>query len=509
MNFSEKLTKLRKEHSLSQEKLAEELDVSRQSVSKWESGQTYPEMDKLLAMCKIFNVTLDDLTNDQIKYDEVKTKNKNYFDSLVGDVTYIIDKTFYMFKNTSSKQRGKIIGELILLFLVLWLFKIPFNRIIYLGENVINSLPYAANFLSNLWSFFINIVYLGLFVFAFIYIYKTNYLDKFVKEEKEIINEGKIIKGKKENELNPVNNKEGSKNVGGTLFNTIKTIISICFKVFLAFVSVPFIFSFIALFAAFFILLSFIIKGVTYFGFLICVIAGIMLNGFLLELIISFIANHKPNYSRLLITLLAGLGLLGIGVGVSILDISKTEYIDEAPIAKYELVTKEFNYKISDNLLINDYIFRNVDYVIDESLEDNVKITIKYNDKLSDIILTEEQQYDYTAINFEINDSFSKDIVNLIVDNLKNKKIYNYGKLYYYEITITASEEAINRLNKNLNDYHGLMIDKEIEVANEHINNLNSKIDYLEEQNEILTEENDSLKETINEYKENLKNMLE
>ncbi len=60
MNFSEKLQKLRKEQNLSQEELANMLDVSRQSVSKWESGTTYPEMDKLLAMCKIFHCTLED-----------------------------------------------------------------------------------------------------------------------------------------------------------------------------------------------------------------------------------------------------------------------------------------------------------------------------------------------------------------------------------------------------------------------------------------------------------------
>ena len=74
MNFSEKLQILRKEKKYSQEELAEMLDVTRQSVSKWESGQTYPEMDKLLAICKIFNCTLEELTNDEIK--EVSSERK-------------------------------------------------------------------------------------------------------------------------------------------------------------------------------------------------------------------------------------------------------------------------------------------------------------------------------------------------------------------------------------------------------------------------------------------------
>ena len=74
MNFSEKLQNLRKEQKLSQEQLASMLDVSRQSVSKWESGQTYPEMDKLLTMCKIFSCTLEELTNDEIK--EISKKKR-------------------------------------------------------------------------------------------------------------------------------------------------------------------------------------------------------------------------------------------------------------------------------------------------------------------------------------------------------------------------------------------------------------------------------------------------
>jgi transcriptional regulator with XRE-family HTH domain len=64
MNFSEKLQKLRKGKNLSQEQLAEELNVSRQAVSKWESGQGYPEIDKLILISDFFNVSLDALLKD-------------------------------------------------------------------------------------------------------------------------------------------------------------------------------------------------------------------------------------------------------------------------------------------------------------------------------------------------------------------------------------------------------------------------------------------------------------
>lgn len=59
MNFSEKLLTLRKANNLTQEQLAEKLDVSRQSVSKWESGQATPELEKIVAISAIFDVTTD------------------------------------------------------------------------------------------------------------------------------------------------------------------------------------------------------------------------------------------------------------------------------------------------------------------------------------------------------------------------------------------------------------------------------------------------------------------
>ena len=66
MNFANNLQKLRKLSSMSQEALAEKLDVTRQSVSKWESGASYPEMDKLIAICKIFKVDMDTLVNGDV-----------------------------------------------------------------------------------------------------------------------------------------------------------------------------------------------------------------------------------------------------------------------------------------------------------------------------------------------------------------------------------------------------------------------------------------------------------
>lgn len=67
MTFSEKLIKLRHKEGISQEQLANRLDVTRQSVSKWESGAAMPELTKLIAISESFGVTIDYLVKDRME----------------------------------------------------------------------------------------------------------------------------------------------------------------------------------------------------------------------------------------------------------------------------------------------------------------------------------------------------------------------------------------------------------------------------------------------------------
>lgn len=64
MQFCEKLTELRRKTGLSQEQLADRLGVTRQSVSKWESGAAMPELGKLIALSELFGVSIDYLVKD-------------------------------------------------------------------------------------------------------------------------------------------------------------------------------------------------------------------------------------------------------------------------------------------------------------------------------------------------------------------------------------------------------------------------------------------------------------
>ena len=87
MNFNEKLISLRKSKGLSQEELGAELNVSRQTVSKWESCQSYPDFQRLVLLSDFFGLTLDELVKD-IDVQEVREKNLNSerLNSIYSDV---------------------------------------------------------------------------------------------------------------------------------------------------------------------------------------------------------------------------------------------------------------------------------------------------------------------------------------------------------------------------------------------------------------------------------------
>ena len=84
MKFEEKLILLRKKKQLSQEQLAEKLNVTRQTVSKWELGQSKPDMEKLTAISKLFEVNIDILTDEnKVLDDNFQTKESP---KRIGDI---------------------------------------------------------------------------------------------------------------------------------------------------------------------------------------------------------------------------------------------------------------------------------------------------------------------------------------------------------------------------------------------------------------------------------------
>ena len=103
MTFGERLYKIRKEANLSQEELAELMDVSRQSVSKWESDKAYPEMTRLLFLSDYFHVSLDYLMRGTEASKEGTAEPQKY----TADKIWVVWNTFTT--NLSGVKKGMFI----------------------------------------------------------------------------------------------------------------------------------------------------------------------------------------------------------------------------------------------------------------------------------------------------------------------------------------------------------------------------------------------------------------
>ena len=142
MKFGDNLKKIRILKKLSQEDLAEKVNVSRQSVSKWETGDAYPTMNNLLELCKIFHCKINDLVNDSIVDhdllgDEVKTKvvslkkEEQKKMKILSKIISVISKI------------GRIFCYIAIPFICLVLFVSPYliNKVIIKENNLTLNLP--------------------------------------------------------------------------------------------------------------------------------------------------------------------------------------------------------------------------------------------------------------------------------------------------------------------------------------------------------------------------------
>ena len=193
MNLSENLKKIRKKNNLSQEQLAEKLGVSRQSVSKWESGQAYPEMDKMLQLCEMFNLNIDDLLNQDIKDVNSKKKSRINVNKYIDSFLDFITKTTKIFGAMSFKEKVKCIFEQIFIIAILVILSAVIWEILHsIMNSLISFLPWSIYYyIDRIWD---AILKLGLIVIGSVvvlHIFKIRYLNYYevVHEDEEVKNE--------------------------------------------------------------------------------------------------------------------------------------------------------------------------------------------------------------------------------------------------------------------------------------------------------------------------------
>ena len=125
MKFGDNLRQIRKSKKMSQEELALKVKVTRQSVSKWENGESYPEMNNILELCKIFNCKLNDLVHTDMS--DISSLDEQ----IVMSVVKFNEKKQKQMKSLSNviKMIGKI-GSIVLMvaipFILLVMILVPY-----------------------------------------------------------------------------------------------------------------------------------------------------------------------------------------------------------------------------------------------------------------------------------------------------------------------------------------------------------------------------------------------
>ena len=110
MILADKSTALRKKAGWAQEELAEQLGVTRQSVSKWEGAQSVPDMDKVVQMSRLFGVTTDFLLKDELSEEEDCTRENKAKSPVVGAVSgiyWLLVTAVYLFYTFGPMGNGQ------------------------------------------------------------------------------------------------------------------------------------------------------------------------------------------------------------------------------------------------------------------------------------------------------------------------------------------------------------------------------------------------------------------
>lgn len=505
MKFCTKLQKLRKEKHLSQEQLADMLDVSRQSVSKWEGGSTYPEMDKLIEICKIFNVTLDDLTNDNVKEFTNKKTSKNNISNLVYSILDLIKRSYEMLRHMTFKNILSCIIEMLFIVLLFIIFrKTIFNVIYNLGTDLFEVFPYnVSSVLSSIWHTLLEVVFIILAVIIFTYIYKIRYLDRYEEMYKE-----EHVEKPLENNIKQEKNKDIKTDKANNFFDVLSSIFMFFIKIFVIFMGLPFIFSLVFLGMILIIYLVLLLSGVLYIGMLFIIISSISINLIILYIEYYIIFNKTINVKNTFIIMLISLLVFGVGIGITSLEFVNTSFTDNVSNITTQK-TIEKSYKMQDDLIIvTDRFYSTVTkYEINNDLKDEINIKITYYNKYNDYEISKDNNY----IMLDHKDLYKiplKDMYKIVVNDLKHKTIHNYNRLLDVEIIITSNETNIEKIRQNIKNYeeniYSSNMQDRIDDLYSIINEKEEEIQALEDTNTSLMEENEYLKKRLSDINDKL-----
>lgn len=494
--FSENLKKIRKDNNLSQEQLADELGVSRQAISKWESAAAYPEMDKIITLCDRFNLNIDDLLHKDIREVKGEEESKKTINKYVDDFLSFITTTINMFSCMTFKSKCKCLFEQSIITLILFIISLIVGQIgVSFISGLYNILP--SNIYYALFSIVQTIFYLFCLIASIIiliHIFKTRYLDYYENVKKETKVEEKEVKEKIE--IKKVEDKiiiRDPKHSEYKFINGLFKGIIWMIKFFILCFSTLFFMSLICLFIIF--ILSFLLSrtGLFFIGLLISILSASVINIILILLLLNFVFNRKSNKKIMIWSFIISLVTVGIGVGLLLIGTLQFKYI-ENDIESLE--TKYIEYDMHNKLFIDNHY--NIEYIP----SDNTNLKIEY---------TINKHYEVKVLDY------SKNIINLwstcenpiemikeTFENLNNRKVIPVDGTIE-KIKVYTTLENINLLKQNKDDFYNEEIQRQnmINSYEKRIGELEDRVDeYISKEYSYLNEIS-NLEAQINMYKNN------
>lgn len=448
MNLGNNLKNIRKEHNLSQEQFAEALGVSRQSVSKWESGLAYPETDKLLAISKMYNVNIDELMNQDYKEISETKQSTSAINKYIDDFLAYVTKTIDMFSAMKFKSKIKCLFEIAFIIFILFMIGLIVGSI---GNTIVSDL---LSFLPNKVSWFLHSVVADIYILAALvlgailvfHIFKTRYLDYYtIVKDTDVTDENEsnkettdskkdyiVLEKKKEKIVIRDPEHSGYKFITGLAKSLLFFI-----KILVVFIALGFCFSLICFVASLVISFIFLKTGLMFVGAVLILIACIVINILILDVLYNFIVSKKCKKKVLFISFITSLLVFGIGCGLCA--IAATDF----NIKEEEIIKEEKTIAMKNDLIIADYYGLN--YI--ENNSNDIKIVTKHSSYYKPIINTNGN---VVSINYE--ETINKmDIIREQIKLINNKQI---SDRYTYTTDIYTSKDNIKKLRHNLNKYY-------------------------------------------------------
>ena len=447
MKFGDKLILLRKKKGLSQEELAEKLGVSRQSVSKWESNNTYPETDKIIQICNIFDCSMDDLINDKVTdINQASRKNKINWNDTKESFLDFITKTINMFSQMNFTTGFKCLLEMAIIAFCLYILGLFLcNTASHIFGSIFIFISSTISFrIESITKFILYLLWYLLSIIILIHVFKIKYLNQYdnnytIKEIKE-----------KDNSDNTTKNEEAK-----VLANILIWII----KIIIAWILIGFAIGIVAMTVLSILSLTLVPIHILFLGAFLSLLGITIINTEILTAGVCFIGNKKINIKLFIIILIGSLLLCGVGITETIISAKNIKLIeDNNYYSKVE--EQKLNLTYENDLVIikeGDGRIDSYDYIIDNTMNDNdieiiTLIDPRYLKLEIDTYQTQNMdQMKEVRIRETFNGNF-KELFKLLKEDLKKNQLHIQTEYNdYSEITtIKANETTIQKLVENL-----------------------------------------------------------